>query len=280
MKEIGEVLRSTREEKGLSFEEISEITKIQTRYLQALEEGDTRVFPGEVYIKGSLRSYARVLNLDESELMAQYNQMKAQNLDPVEKEKEKEKKAKPLYTRSDGIWKNLMVGILVIFLLFGGIRFYQAFFGDYENGIPVDIDNTDPGNNGSADNGNGHDGNIFPPEDDLVEEEPEEPELVLVESVGEILVYDILNLEEMSIELTFTGRCWISLVVDDEETARGTYGAGQNLSYTAENEFSLRAGNPSGIQITAGGLEIPLNNSGRPVTVTVRLPQSEDLNED
>lgn len=278
MKEIGEVLRSTREEKGLSFEEISEITKIQTRYLQALEEGDTRVFPGEVYIKGSLRSYARVLNLDESEIMDRYNQMKAENLEPVEKEKEKGKKVKPLYTKGDGIWKNLMVGILVIFLLFGGIKFYQAYFGDYENGIPVN--NTDPGDNGMADNGNNQDENIFPPEDDLVEEEPEEPELVLVESAGEVLVYEILNLEEMSIELTFTGRCWISLVVDDEETARGTYEAGQNLSYTAKNEFSLRAGNPSGIQITAGGLEIPLNDSGRPVTVTVRLSQSEDLSED
>lgn len=270
MKEIGEVLRSAREEKGLSFEEISEITKIQPRYLQALEEGDTKVFPGEVYIKGSLRSYARVLNLDELEIMDQYNRIKVQYQEPAEKEN-KEKKAKPLYTRGDGIWKNLMVGLLVIFLLFGGIKLYQAIYGDYENGIPVEV--TDPGNNGPADND--HDGNVLPPEDDIVEE-PDEPELVLVESSGQKLVYELLNLDEISIELTFTARCWISLVVDDEEIVRGNYAAGQNVSEKAENEFKLVAGYTPGIQITAGGLEIPVQETGTIVTVTVRLSQTDD----
>ncbi|MEW5933591.1 MAG: helix-turn-helix domain-containing protein, partial [Bacillota bacterium] len=58
MREIGELLRRTREEKGLTLKEAQVETKIRTRYLEALERGDDSVVPGEVYFRGFLRSYA------------------------------------------------------------------------------------------------------------------------------------------------------------------------------------------------------------------------------
>lgn len=69
---IGESLRSTREAKGISLEQAEEDTKIRKRYLQALEDGDYDVIPGQVYAKGFLRNYANYLGLDQEEVMLEY----------------------------------------------------------------------------------------------------------------------------------------------------------------------------------------------------------------
>lgn len=62
-------LRRAREAKGMELKEIEEITKIRTKYLKALEEGDYCVLPGGAYTVGFLRSYARVLDLDAESLV-------------------------------------------------------------------------------------------------------------------------------------------------------------------------------------------------------------------
>lgn len=74
--EIGEKLRRTREEKGLSPEQVQAETKIRLRYLQALESGDESIIPGEVYYKGFLRFYANHLGLDGHALVEEYKQWK------------------------------------------------------------------------------------------------------------------------------------------------------------------------------------------------------------
>lgn len=72
VRELGRVLRSTRESLGYDLDEIEEKTKIRKRYLLALEEGDWSVLPGRVYARGFVRSYADVLGLDGLELLQQY----------------------------------------------------------------------------------------------------------------------------------------------------------------------------------------------------------------
>ncbi|MDO9573920.1 MAG: DUF4115 domain-containing protein [Candidatus Contubernalis sp.] len=275
MKEIGDILRNAREEKGLTFEEISEITKIQPRYLQALEEGETKMFPGEVYIKGSLRNYARVLNLDDAEIMNKYYQLKDQTQESPHKE-HKEKREKPLYTSGDGIWKNLVVGILVILLLFGGIKGYQSFFGEYENGRPVDSSNSGDNNQGE-DNGSEE---FVPPEEDEIVEEPEEPQLLLVENSGGDIVYELHHVEEINLELTFTRRCWIRLVIDNGDREEKNYEPGEQVSRQAKDEVRLRVGDPRVIQVTVNGLEISLEDYSTALNITVSLPQANELNED
>ncbi|MFB5191492.1 helix-turn-helix domain-containing protein [Alicyclobacillus fastidiosus] len=72
MRELGRILRSTRESLGFDLDEIEEKTKIRKRYLLALEEGDWTVLPGRVYARGFVRSYADVLGLDGLELLQQH----------------------------------------------------------------------------------------------------------------------------------------------------------------------------------------------------------------
>ncbi|HEX2170974.1 MAG TPA: helix-turn-helix domain-containing protein, partial [Dehalococcoidia bacterium] len=70
--EIGELLRSQREERGLTLEQAEEVTRIRRRYLEALESGNFAELPGEVYVRGFLRLYAEYLGLDPGAVLAAY----------------------------------------------------------------------------------------------------------------------------------------------------------------------------------------------------------------
>jgi cytoskeletal protein RodZ len=70
MGHVGDGLRQAREAKGLTLEQVEEITKIRCRYLQALEEEEYDQLPGEVFVRGFLRNYAQALDLDPDEVLA------------------------------------------------------------------------------------------------------------------------------------------------------------------------------------------------------------------
>lgn len=65
----GAYLKAIREYKGISLSDISERTKIQTTYLQYLEEERFKDLPARVYVEGFVTQYARLLKL-ESERVA------------------------------------------------------------------------------------------------------------------------------------------------------------------------------------------------------------------
>ncbi len=73
MSSIGNILRTERETQGRTLTEVSKAVYIKTKYLSALEEENFAAIPGEVYVKGFIRSYASYLGMDGEELVAQYD---------------------------------------------------------------------------------------------------------------------------------------------------------------------------------------------------------------
>jgi cytoskeleton protein RodZ len=69
---FGEHLKREREMRGVSLEEISAATRINTRYLAALESETWSDLPGGVFNRGFIRSVGRYLGLDEDNLVAEY----------------------------------------------------------------------------------------------------------------------------------------------------------------------------------------------------------------
>lgn len=68
--DLGAEIRRTREEKGLTLEDVTEVVKIRTNFLEDIENGNFDNFPSGVYIRGFVRSYLRFLGADE--LWSQY----------------------------------------------------------------------------------------------------------------------------------------------------------------------------------------------------------------
>jgi cytoskeleton protein RodZ len=71
MSTVAEQLRQAREAKNLTELQVVQITKIRTDHLRALEAGNYDVFSAPVYIRGFVRGYAKLLNLDVPKIMAE-----------------------------------------------------------------------------------------------------------------------------------------------------------------------------------------------------------------
>ncbi len=69
---LPERLYAARERKGVDLYRAERDTKIRARYLSALERGEYKELPGDVYTKGFLRNYANYLGLDAEEVVSQW----------------------------------------------------------------------------------------------------------------------------------------------------------------------------------------------------------------
>jgi len=78
MESLGEKLKTTREEKGLTLDQISRETNISIRYLEALETENFAIFPGEPYVIGFIKNYGSYLELDNQKLISLYRALRIQ----------------------------------------------------------------------------------------------------------------------------------------------------------------------------------------------------------
>jgi cytoskeleton protein RodZ len=72
MERFCDELRWEREQRDVSVETICAETKVSPKHVEALESGDFGELPGGVFRKGILRSYLKVLGLDEAPWMARF----------------------------------------------------------------------------------------------------------------------------------------------------------------------------------------------------------------
>ncbi len=61
-----------RQRRGLSLESIAETTKISTRFLRAIEDGQYAILPGGIFNTSYLRQYAAAVGYEESTLLDHY----------------------------------------------------------------------------------------------------------------------------------------------------------------------------------------------------------------
>src|SRR5436305_216915 len=101
MSSVCEQLRQAREAKGLSIEQVAEITKIRGDHLRALEEGNFNIFSAPVYVRGFIRTYATLLKLDVGAVM--------QGLDAELSQIKKFRDADPLSAHKRGLVDWLML---------------------------------------------------------------------------------------------------------------------------------------------------------------------------
>ncbi len=73
---FAEELKNAREEKGLSLKDLHAQTRIDVKYLEALENGNYSVLP-EVYIRAFIREYAAEVDLDVDEMLRKYELAKS-----------------------------------------------------------------------------------------------------------------------------------------------------------------------------------------------------------
>ena len=124
---LGKELQSKREQLGYSLKEVAEHTRIRKVYLESMEQGQLDALPGQAYITGFVRVYARHLGLDSDDLLARLNA--SQEGDPAQlPDSNPDDKAAdtPEAQPPSGLgWGAFVLGFVVVLAL--GSLFYYAY---------------------------------------------------------------------------------------------------------------------------------------------------------
>ena len=137
MKDLGLYLKQARQKKNLTIEDVSANTKIHPLKLQAIEEGDLRHLPAKVFIIGLVKSYARFLKADMTEVEKLCRD--AFSTDDTKKSvEEPEVVESDEATKTTGWFKtsNLVmvsVGLVVVVLLIAGILWTVSKLNSYSS---------------------------------------------------------------------------------------------------------------------------------------------------
>ncbi|MDX8385714.1 MAG: DUF4115 domain-containing protein [Gallionella sp.] len=72
---VGSILRETREKLGMSIEDVAAQIKLAPRQIEALEADDLSKLPELAFVRGFIRSYAKILRLDAQDLLSSFHEI-------------------------------------------------------------------------------------------------------------------------------------------------------------------------------------------------------------
>jgi cytoskeletal protein RodZ len=72
MSTVGQYLRHHRESKRMSVEEVARATRVPMASVERIESDRFDELPGEVFVRGFLKSYARAVGLAPDDVLARY----------------------------------------------------------------------------------------------------------------------------------------------------------------------------------------------------------------
>lgn len=149
---LADQLKKARLKKGISLQQMAAITRIDFKFLEAIDNGNFGFLP-ELYVKAFIKQYAKAVDLDEQETIKKFEDAKAGKaieddepkslleqkieIDKTQQETEKEKLT-PIYdgssppsktpAKKDSLKNNLRVITYVVVIVLIGVIVFFAFF--------------------------------------------------------------------------------------------------------------------------------------------------------
>ncbi|MDN4494316.1 DUF4115 domain-containing protein [Ureibacillus sp. BA0131] len=266
MTELGTRLKEARLSKGYSLDDLQEITKIQKRYLVAIEEGNYSIMPGTFYVRAFIKQYAEAVGLEVDEILDEFkkeipNQPKEEVAQSISQSPTRRK----LNTRSTNRMLETMpkfiVGLFIVVTLVAVWFLYQQKMAsnqpeeevdetevEYEQQVPPP---TDPALEEEEEPAAGD------TEEPVVEEEEEEPTptQTISEGVpeGETTSYTLSGTETMNVRIEVSGDTWVGIrnAEGSEQVEARVYTAGEVVEFdaTANAYARIRLGNANNTKV-------------------------------
>ncbi|QHE52259.1 RodZ family helix-turn-helix domain-containing protein [Pontibacillus sp. HMF3514] len=161
--EIGARLKEAREAKNMSLDDVQNETKIQTRYLQAIEKGNFSIMPGKFYTRAFIRQYAEAVGLDPDLIMEEHaNELPSSSEEEYIQYTRLQRHKDETSTKGSAIFTFLpkfIIGLLVIGILVVGYIFYQKTIDSNpadtpaqdEDGVSDEVFRDEDGDSGNSD---------------------------------------------------------------------------------------------------------------------------------
>jgi cytoskeletal protein RodZ len=244
---FGAELKKERETREISLQDISAATRVNVRFLEAIEEGKFGVLPA-AYIRAFVREYAETVGLDPVETLARLEAVRGpEEKPPLVSQTETDRPEGP----SGGSWLgDSMVKFQDLLSLQNVVLAVLAIVA-----IVLIISMVRWGAEGSTSEGVSE-----IPFDKVVEES----EATAEKASGAPALPGVMPArhDSLTLEIQTRDSVWMSLVVDDLDTSQYLFGPDRARSWMAKDRFVLTVGNPTGATFQLNG--VPLGSLAGP----------------
>ena len=298
MEPIGEYLKKEREAKGISLQKAAGANHIGLRFLEAIEREDFKKLPGEIFVKGFIKTYADYIGLDSKEVLDRYKECFEKKKDEHEGGKTPETEIKlPSYPGISHQKPNTFLPLILGFLALLGLGVYLGDFVMVAPKIPPEMveskSDTPPvthepearsQENGKAvvkgealgtreeaalpilekreeasTTGQKSRGDISPLEMARKEGDEQNPIAAKMEDHAPGATVE----EKMVLKMTAESNAWMRVKVDNFEMSKEfMLKAGETSIFKAQKELSITTGNATGVKLFLNGREIAWPRKG------------------
>ena len=147
MDEIGQKLRNARIKKGYTIDDLQQITKIQKRYLIAIEEGQFDHLPGDFYVRAFIKQYSDAVGISSDDLLEEYK-ADIPNSQPSQEATQQETKTRSIKEESNSFFSNLgnyipqIVVRIVVIVIIAVIAFGMVHRNQNASSVTIPKDST------------------------------------------------------------------------------------------------------------------------------------------
>ncbi|MFS0600502.1 RodZ domain-containing protein [Peribacillus frigoritolerans] len=261
--ELGNRLKEAREAKGLSLEDLQELTKIQKRYLIGIEEGNYSMMPGKFYVRAFIKQYCEAVGLDSEEIFEQYKSEIPSVYSEELPEQLSRVQSRKTIPAGDSKVVELLPKILAAVLVIGAAVLIWVLVLNYmsnpDNEDKKDAKQSDAvgynkseefnkeeENAGQKQNEEKSDSSEKKNEDDTaVKDEEKEQNLAVTSSSGKNSTYELKNTDTFKLKVTSKGSPWVGIKNGEGKLLfQGTIekDKSQEIDFTNEKEAVINIG--------------------------------------
>lgn len=282
----GEYLKRQREMRGVSLDDISKVTKINIKLLNALERDEHENLPHPTFIKGFIRAYCKYAGIDADDAVLHYEEFLNKKAEEVKAVSSQQSNA--VYPSPDTLNQNKAASSVskIFITVISIILFFAIFFIGYTFYYPRPATNDlQPAAHIAETPKNIPD--LAPqttsPSADAEEpkKEPEKSSEIIEPQKDAALkgAKEAENTKKMPLQLVVSAHktTWIRVEVDKEKPFEVSLRDGENITWEAKERFLLIIGNAGGVELTFNGKPIgKIGENGQVVRLV--LPQDKTGN--
>ncbi|MDT3424590.1 cytoskeletal protein RodZ [Paenibacillus forsythiae] len=133
MSELGRQLKEARLQKGMSLDDVQEVTKIRKKYLEAIETGDYKVLPGSFYVRAFIKTYAEAVGVNPDELVQEPGSVPVPKEEPSTMESVLQKRSRRPEADRNAKWLPTLLMWIFPVLIIAVIYMYASNWGKSDN---------------------------------------------------------------------------------------------------------------------------------------------------
>ncbi len=236
---FGEELKRVRQEKQMSLMDISFATRINIKFLEAIEAGRFSILP-QTYVRAFLREYGESIGVGSEEILRRYDAILQPPAAPVQHETKAPPRPVPVPTvrtaepkvqrLSVAFKKNVLFSVVlltaVVFVLL--LRTPASKVPEATQEVPFDA----------------------------VVKESEASTYKADTLAAVVIPPPVVRQDSLHLEISTTDSVWVSILVDNKKDLEFLFPPNRKRTITAKDQFSVTIGNAGGASFKLNGKEL------------------------